>query len=107
MNRVLAKAGLILGLIFLWTCGVRAQAMAVDGNLVDLGVNNVTAKNSYVQFCLANFGASLPRVIGTNAIVAACAPNFLPNGSGAISGNIQSTDAIDPTNTFYRVCVYN
>lgn len=86
---------------------LRAQTVVVSGNLVDLGVNNVTASNSYVQFCLQNFGSNIPRVIGSNVIVSACAPNFIPNGSGVIGGNIQSNDSISPTSTFYKVCVFN
>lgn len=84
-----------------------AQGVTVSGNLRDLGLNNVTATNSWVQFCLQNFSSNIPRVIGGGAIVAQCSPKFFPSASGAISGLIQSNDSITPANTFYRVCIYN
>jgi len=83
------------------------QGVSVSGNLKDPALNNVTAPNSFVRFCLQNYGANIPRVISTGAVVAACAPNFLPDTSGNISGSIQPNDTISPSGTFYRVCVYN
>lgn len=101
-RRILLFAALIL----CFASPAWSQIAAVTGNLKDLGVNNATQQNTYVQFTLQNFGSNIPRVTGTNAIVSAVSPPFRPNGSGNISGSIQENSSITPANTFYRVCVY-
>jgi hypothetical protein len=99
------KLLLIFGLLLCATT-THAQLVTVSGNLGALTGAPVTQQNAYVLFTLQNFGSNIPRVIGTNAIVSQISPPFTPNGSGAISGSIQSNDSITPANTFYRVCVY-
>lgn len=51
-----------------------------------------------VTFQLANFGANIPRVIGTNAVVATFV-TFTATTAGVWSGTIQGNDTIDPGST--------
>ena len=79
---------------------------AVSGNLQNLGAVAITSSSTYVEFELVNFGANIPRVSGA-AIIGQRKLKFFPDGSGDISGNIFRNDAISPTGTFYRVCVFD
>lgn len=85
---------------------VRAQTVAVTGNLTDLGGANATAPTTYVQFTLQNYGASIPTVAGSRTIVNPTPPVLQPNSSGVISGTITPNDLIQPAGTYYQVCVF-
>lgn len=61
-----------------------------------------TSKDAFVRFELKNYGANVPRVIGSNVILSSIS-DFTPNGSGVVTGNIQGNDTISPANTYYSV----
>ena len=69
--------------------------ITVSGHLFD---PSGAATAGSVSFQLANFGANIPRVIGTNAIVATFI-TFTANASGFWTGSIQGNDTIDPGST--------
>jgi hypothetical protein len=79
--------------------------ITVSGHLKD---PSGASTAGFVTFNLCNYGANVPRVIGTNAIVATTV-TFNANASGAWSGSIQGNDSIDPgagnspPTTFYNV----
>lgn len=66
--------------------------ISVSGHCKDPSGANIAGS---VVFQLVNYGASIPRVIGTNALVPTNV-TFTAAASGAWSGNIQSNDSIDP-----------
>lgn len=79
--------------------------ITVSGTLKD---PSGAATAGSVTFQLANYGANIPRVIGTNSVVATFI-SFTANASGAWTGSIQGNDSIDPgaantpPTTFYEV----
>ena len=79
--------------------------ITVSGHLFD---PSGTATSGSVTFQLANYGANIPRVIGTNAVVATNV-TFTANTSGFFTGSIQGNDTIDPgalnapPTTYYNV----
>src|SRR5690242_2069069 len=99
-------------LLFLMVCLIplAARATTVSGNLKDLGVANVTGGNTFARFTLTGYGSNIPRVTGTNVIVADH-QDFSPDANGNISGSIQGNDTIsagaNPAGgTWYNVCIY-
>jgi len=96
-------------LLFVVVCalcaaGARAQ-ISVTGNLQTLGVQNASGANTYARFILQNYGGALPQIAGSGVAVSE-SQDFHTNGSGAISGQIWGNDAISPTGTTYRVCIF-
>src|SRR5690242_5914113 len=97
-------------LLLLLLSPLGARATTVSGNLKSLGVANVTGGNTFVRFTLTGYGSNIPRVTGTNVIVADH-QDFSPDASGNISGSIQGNDTIsvgaNPAGgTWYNVCIY-
>ena len=87
-------------------CGASHAQVAVTGNLQNLAGANATSPTTYVQFTLQNYGSSIPTITGTTTFVNPTPPNYVPNGSGDISGSIEPNDLISPGGTYYQVCVF-
>jgi hypothetical protein len=85
---------------------VFAQGVAVSGNLKDLGTANVTSQSTRVEFKLKGFGGQIPGVTGVGKISTEV-KIFRPDANGAISGSIYSNSQIDPSGTFYSVCIFD
>ena len=66
--------------------------ISVSGHLKDVSGANIAGS---VVFQLVNYGAAIPRVIGTNALVPTNV-TFTAAANGAWSGNVQGNDSIDP-----------
>ena len=98
------KLLLLLTLLLTLPLVSRAQ-VSVTGNLKDVGLSNITTNNAYVQFTLQNYGSNIPRVIGSS-VIANPVTTFKPNGSGVFSGTIQPNDNLNPSGTYYRVCIF-
>jgi hypothetical protein len=96
----------LLAVALLLIPAAHAQSISVTGSLKDLGYNNATAPNTYVQMTLENYGSAIPSVGTSGVFVSPNPPAFLPNGSGVISGTIVPNDVISPANTYYQVCVF-
>jgi len=94
-----------LALMLLFPVLMPAQTAAVSGSLRDVSNTAIVSQNTYVQFELRGFGGFIPRIV-SSSINADPVKKFVPNGSGAISGNIIRNDYITPSGTFYRVCIF-
>lgn len=106
VERMCRAFGIFLLFVFI-VVPAKGQGIAtISGNLKNLGVQNVTQQNAYVQFTLYNYGSTIPRVISTNAIVSKESPPLTPDVNGNINGSLQENVSITPANTFYRMCVF-
>src|SRR4030095_15255845 len=100
MNRMLLTLACFL------TLAMTARAhVAVTGNMKHLGHTNISGNNTYARFSLKNYGANLPKVIGSSVIVSDI-QDFRPDSNGNLSGFLQGNDTIDPGGTFYQVCLF-
>ncbi len=83
------------------------QAVTVSGNVKTLtGV--AVSTSSFVRFRLRNYTGSVPRVLGTGALLPSSAGcgvcvDIKPDVNGNIVGSIYGDDQITPPNTFYTV----
>jgi len=86
--------------------GAHAQTTAVSGNMSDIAtIPLTTVTSAQVTFELKNFGGRIPESSGVaigNIKVA-----FKPDTSGNFSGSVYSNGGIDPSGTYYNVCVEN
>lgn len=67
--------------------------------------NAAQNKDTFVRFELRNYGAQVPRVIGTNIIL----PSFVdayPTSLGVVTTTLISTADITPANTYYSVSFF-
>ena len=59
-------------------------------------------KDAFVRFELKNYGANVPRVIGSHVILSSIV-DFRPDTNGIVSGTITGNDVISPINTYYSI----
>ena len=95
-----------LPLLLISPLAAHAQTTAVIGNVRDIAtVPLTTVTSTQVTFELKNFGGRIPKSGGLaigNIKVA-----FKPDTSGNFSGAVYSNGGIDPSGTYYNVCIEN
>ena len=86
--------------------------VTITGNVYDI-THTAAATNTFVRFRLRNYTGTLPRVLGTGALLPGITVggevsyDFTPAAStGLVTGTVYGNDAIDPANTYYAVEFY-
>jgi len=80
-----------------------AQSPVTVTGHTQAGSGSAVTSGTFVRFVLDNYGANVPRVLGTGVIVAPQPPDVYPNGSGQFTTTLWGNDNISPTGTDWIV----